>query len=92
MTMELVDPPGNQVTTLNDKIETYLTVTREGVRVLVISKIGFELSGIRRALATDKRFDFVEVDRGPPRPRARPRRPSSTTSPSSATTSSSSAT
>jgi uncharacterized membrane protein len=61
--LELVDPPGNQSTTLNDKIETYLTVTKEGVRVLVISKLGDELRGIRRALATDKRFDFVEVTR-----------------------------
>ena len=63
VTLELVDPPPNQVTTLNDKIETYLTVTKEGVRVLVISKEGFELQGIRRALASDKRFDFVEVVR-----------------------------
>jgi len=63
VTMELVDPPGNQVSTENDKIETYLTVTREGVRVLVVSKDGWELKGIRRALATDKRFDFVEVVR-----------------------------
>jgi uncharacterized membrane protein len=63
VSLELVDPPSNQVTTLNDKIETYLTVTREGVRVLVISKDGWELQGIRRALATDKRFDYVEAIR-----------------------------
>ena len=63
LTLELVDPPDNQVTTLNDKIETFLTVTKEGVRVLVISKDGWELAGIRRALATDKRFDYVEAIR-----------------------------
>jgi uncharacterized membrane protein len=63
LTLELVDPPQNQVTTLNDRIDTYLTVTREGVRVLVIGKDGWELRGIRRALATDKRFDYVEVVR-----------------------------
>jgi len=63
VTMELVDGPKNQVSEQNDKIETYLTVTREGVRVLVISKDGWELKGIRRALATDKRFDLVEVTR-----------------------------
>jgi uncharacterized membrane protein len=63
VSMKLLDPPPNQATTLNDQIETYLTVTREGVRVLVISKLGPELSGIRRALATDKRFDFVEITR-----------------------------
>src|SRR5205823_5862890 len=61
VSLELVDPPPNQVTTLNDQIDTYLTVTREGVRVLVISKDGWELQGIRRALATDKRFDYVEA-------------------------------
>src|SRR5262249_30738309 len=63
VSLELVDPPSNQSTTLNDKIETYLTVTKEGVRVLVISKLGGELSSIRRALATDKRFDVVEIVR-----------------------------
>lgn len=64
VTMKLTEGvPGNQATDLNDQIETYLTVTREGVRVLVISKLGPELSSIRRALATDKRFDFVEVTR-----------------------------
>ncbi len=63
VSLELVDPPEGQTTTLNDKIETYLTVTREGVRVLVISKDGWELKGIRRALATDKRFDYVEITR-----------------------------
>ena len=30
----------------------------EGVRVLVIGKLSDELTGIRRALATDKRFDL----------------------------------
>src|SRR5262245_11392956 len=63
VTMELANPPASQVSDQNDKIETYLTVTREGVRVLVISKLGNELTYIRRALATDKRFDFVEVVR-----------------------------
>jgi uncharacterized membrane protein len=63
VTLELIEPPDNQVTRLNDKIETFLTVTKEGVRVLVISKDGWELKGIRRALATDKRFDYVEAIR-----------------------------
>ena len=63
LTLELVNPPESQVTRLNDKIETFLTVTKEGVRVLVISKDGWELKGIRRALATDKRFDYVEAIR-----------------------------
>lgn len=63
VSLELVEPPSNQSTTLNDKIETYVTVTREGVRVLVISKDSNELVYIRRALASDKRFDFVEITR-----------------------------
>lgn len=61
--LELVEPPANQSTVLNDKIETYLTVTREGVRVLVVGKDSWELKGIRRALATDTRFDYVEITR-----------------------------
>lgn len=61
--LELVDPPENQSTTLNDAIETYLNVTKEGVRVLVLGKDGFELQAMRRALARDKRFDVVEAIR-----------------------------
>lgn len=61
VSLELEDAPLNQVTQLNDKIETYLTITKEGVRVLVISKLGNELREIRRALATDKRIDYVEA-------------------------------
>lgn len=63
VSLELVDPPLNQVTKLNDKIETYLTITKEGVRVLVIGKNSWELKEIRRALATDKRIDYVEMVR-----------------------------
>jgi hypothetical protein len=61
--LELVDAPESQVTKLNDNIETYLTVTKEGVRILVLSKDGWELKYIRRALASDKRFDYVEAIR-----------------------------
>jgi uncharacterized membrane protein len=63
VSLELVNPPENQSTTLNDQIETFLTVTREGVRVLVIGKDSWELTEIRRALARDKRFDYVEIVR-----------------------------
>jgi uncharacterized membrane protein len=61
ISLELIDPPSNQVTTLNDKIETYLTITKEGVRVLVFAKNSYELAFIRKALASDKRFDYVEA-------------------------------
>lgn len=63
VSLELVNPPPDQSTTLNDQIETYLTVTREGVRVLAISKDYWELKGIRDALASDRRFDFVQITR-----------------------------
>jgi uncharacterized membrane protein len=63
VSMKLLDPPPNQASVDNDQIETYLTVTREGVRVLVISKLGDELREIRRALASEKRFDYVEITR-----------------------------
>ena len=56
VSLELVNPPENQSTTLNDKIETYLTVTREGVRVLVIGKLqrlwAFAGAGFRQAPTT----------------------------------------
>jgi uncharacterized membrane protein len=63
VSMKLLDPPPNQASVDNDQIETYLTVTREGVRVLVISKLGDELREIRRVLASEKRFDYVEITR-----------------------------
>jgi uncharacterized membrane protein len=69
--MKIMNPPPGQATTENDQIETFLTVTREGVRVLVISKLGNELTAIRRALATDKRFDYVEAIRSSEAPGTR---------------------
>ncbi|MEZ6139957.1 MAG: glutamine amidotransferase [Zavarzinella sp.] len=63
VSLELVDPPLNQVTDQNDRIDTFLTVTKEGVRVLVIAKSGWELKHIRRALASDTRIDYVEAIR-----------------------------
>jgi uncharacterized membrane protein len=63
VTLQIVDAPPGEVTTLNNTIETYLTVTREGVRVLYIDVLRQEYSYIVNALGSDKRFDLVTVDR-----------------------------
>lgn len=61
--MEIIDPPPEDRNPDNNHIETYLTVTKDGVRVLVIDRLRPELTYLRRALASDKRFDFVELVR-----------------------------
>ncbi len=61
--LEIVNGPADDRIKDNNEIDTYLTVTKEGVRVLVIDRARLELAYLRRALATDKRFDFVQVIR-----------------------------
>lgn len=63
VTMKVTRGPVGDVFEENNVIDTYLTVTKEGVRVLVIDRLREELSFLRGALATDKRFDYVEVVR-----------------------------
>ena len=60
--VELVPLPGES-TDLNNTIESYLSVTKEGVRVLVIYRLQEDMAYLRSALAGDKRFDYVEVVR-----------------------------
>lgn len=58
----------------NNVIETYLTVTKEGMRVLLVGRASFELAGIRRALQSDRRIDLFQVIRqtdDPPAPAER---------------------
>ena len=65
--------PGD-IAPANNVIETYLTVTKEGVRVLIVNRLSFEHAAIRRALAADKRIDLDEVIRQteePPTPSER---------------------
>ena len=65
--------PGD-IAPANNIIETYLTVTKEGVRVLIVNRLSFEHAAIRRALAADKRIDLDEVIRQteePPTPSER---------------------
>jgi uncharacterized membrane protein len=63
LSVRLTRGPVGDVFEDNNSIDTYLTVTKEGVRVLVIDKLREEIAYLRGALATDKRFDYVEVIR-----------------------------
>ena len=47
----------------NNYSETYLTVTKDGVRILVIDRNRWEETRLRDALRTEKRFDLNEVVR-----------------------------
>jgi hypothetical protein len=47
----------------NNVMETYLTVTKEGLRVLLIDRDRFEHTLIREALRAEKRFDITDVVR-----------------------------
>ena len=47
----------------NNAIETYLTVTKEGMRVLLVNRANFEEAFLRRALKADSRVDLFEVIR-----------------------------
>lgn len=49
--------PGNNV------VDTYLTVSKEGVRVLLIDRLRPENAMIRRVLRAEKRFDLAEIIR-----------------------------
>lgn len=46
----------------NNYSETFLTVTKDGVRILVIDRLRTELVAIRDALRSEKRFDLNELD------------------------------
>jgi hypothetical protein len=59
---EPLKPLPGEVSDLNNRIETYLTVTREGVRVLYIDVLRPEGSWLRSALGSDKRFDLVYLN------------------------------
>ena len=54
--------PG-EATTSNNEISTYLTVTKEGLSVLVIDRLRPELTDMRRALAGDPRIRLFEAVR-----------------------------
>ncbi|MBA4188595.1 MAG: hypothetical protein C0467_11395 [Planctomycetaceae bacterium] len=47
----------------NNQSETYLTVTKDGLRMLVIDRLRWEETRLRDALRSEKRFDINEVIR-----------------------------
>jgi hypothetical protein len=58
-----VVPVRGELSGENNQSETYLTVTKDGVRVLVIDRLRDEASRVRDALRTEKRFDLNWVFR-----------------------------
>lgn len=52
--------PGD-ATPSNNTVETYLTVTKEGLRILVVDRHSHEMTMISDVLRADKRFDFVRI-------------------------------
>ena len=63
-----IEPLPGEVSGLNNQSETYLTVTKEGVRVLVIDQYRPENARLLDALRSEKRFDVVAVWRQAPFP------------------------
>ncbi len=58
----------------NNVLETYLTVTKEGVRLLIVDRDRFEHTFMRDVLRAEKRFDITDVVRqrdDPPSPAER---------------------
>jgi len=62
-TLEIVEGPAEDRIQGNNRISTFVTVTKEGVRVLVIDRARLELKFLREALGSDKRFDLVQLIR-----------------------------
>lgn len=58
-----IDPINGEVTPLNNTIESYVTVTKEGLSVLVIDRLRLELKYIREVLSSDKRIRYYEAIR-----------------------------
>lgn len=58
-----LEPLPGELSALNNFSETYLTVQKEGVRVLIVDQLRWEETFIRDALRNEKRFDVYEVIR-----------------------------
>jgi hypothetical protein len=68
--LEVGQQVGNEIIALkgesrddNNYSETYLTVTKDGVRLLIIDRLRWEETRLRDVLRTEKRFDVNEVIR-----------------------------
>jgi hypothetical protein len=59
---KVVALPG-ELSPLNNWSETYLTVLKEGVRILIVDQLRWEETMLRDALRNEKRFDVYEVIR-----------------------------
>jgi hypothetical protein len=58
-----IEPLPGELSPLNNWSETYLTVNKEGVRVLIVDQLRWEETLMRSALQREKRFDVYEVIR-----------------------------
>ncbi len=56
-----LEPLPGELSPLNNWSETYLTVLKEGVRVLIVDQLRWEQTFLRDALRSEKRFDVYEV-------------------------------
>jgi uncharacterized membrane protein len=56
-----VDPPADDLFRHNNQAETFITVTRQGLRVLLVDRWRWEPKFIARALAADPRIDLKAV-------------------------------
>ncbi len=61
--LEIIEGPSEDRIQENNQISTFVTVTKDGVRVLLIDQTRLEVRFIHEALATDKRFDVVQMIR-----------------------------
>jgi hypothetical protein len=58
-----IEPLPGELSGLNNWSETYLTVLKEGVRVLIVDQLRWEETLLRDALRREKRFNVSEVIR-----------------------------
>jgi uncharacterized membrane protein len=58
-----VDARPGEASAANNELSTYLTVTKEGISVLIVDRLRLELKFLRRALAGDPRFRVYEAIR-----------------------------
>lgn len=63
-----IEPLAGELSAENNYSETYLTVTKDGVRILLIDRLRVELTRIRDALRSEKRFDLNELNIQPDAP------------------------
>ncbi len=58
---DTIEPLPGELDGANNRLETYLTVQKEGVRVLIVDQLRWEETFLRDALRGEPRFDVYEV-------------------------------